>query len=225
MLKRSLLIALLSLLFSFPHPLSAQSWDQRLEEMGMVDIAVADSTIAVALLYASPDNLFGEAVYEGLTRAWLHPEAAEMLLKAQQILQTVAPSHRLILFDAARPMAVQRKMWQLVRGTDKTNYVSNPANGGGLHNYGMAVDVSILDPHGELLPMGSPIDHFGSEAHTDNEQALVETGKISADELANRQLLRRVMQQAGFRTIRYEWWHFNGCSREQARRCFPVIEE
>lgn len=223
--KQSLLVGLLSLLFSFPYLLSAQSRDQRLKEMGMVDIALADSTIAVSLLYASPDNIFGEAVYEGLTKAWLRPEAAAMLLNAQQLLQTVAPSHRLIVFDAARPMAVQRKMWQLVRETDKTNYVSNPANGGGLHNYGMAVDVSILDPDGKLLPMGSPIDHFGVEAHTDQEQSLVASGKISAAELANRQLLRRVMQQAGFRTIRYEWWHFNGCTREEARQRFPVIDE
>ena len=55
-------------------------------------------------------------------------------------------------------------------------YVSNPAKGGGLHNYGMAVDLTIVDASGKLLPMGTPYDFFGTEAHTDKEEALVQTG-------------------------------------------------
>ena len=53
-------------------------------------------------------------------------------------------------------MSVQRIMWNLVRGTNKTYYVSNPAKGGGLHNYGMAVDLTIIDASGKLLPEKIP---------------------------------------------------------------------
>ena len=94
-------------------------------------------------------------------------------------------------------MSVQRKMWALVRGTDKVNYVSNPANGGGLHNYGMAVDVTILDKTGAPLPMGTPFDFFGEEAHTNNEEALLDAGKIDRTAYDNRRLLRRIMRNAG----------------------------
>lgn len=202
----------------------AQNWDTKLETMGMIDIRQSDLSIQVHLLYAHPENIFGEPVYEGLTKAWLRPEAAEKLLNAQRLLRAEHPGYSLIVYDAARPMEIQKKMWNLVRGTDKVNYVSNPANGGGLHNYGMAVDVSILNEQGEPLPMGSPVDFFGEEAHTNEESTLLKNGKITQEEYTNRQLLRRIMKQAGFRTILYEWWHFNACTRPEAREQYPVID-
>ncbi|RHJ93408.1 M15 family metallopeptidase [Parabacteroides bouchesdurhonensis] len=199
-------------------------WDNVLQSKGLVNVQTLDSSIQVQLQYAQPDNFMGKAVYDGLTYAWLRPEAAKCLVEAQKLLKREYPEWTLVIYDAARPMSVQRKMWNLVRGTNKTNYVSNPANGGGLHNYGMAVDVTILDETGLPLPMGSPFDFFGEEAHTTNEEALLEQGKITRDEYNNRRLLRRVMKQAGFRTIPYEWWHFNACTRAEARQRYPVIE-
>ncbi|MFV0582662.1 MAG: M15 family metallopeptidase [Parabacteroides gordonii] len=203
---------------------NAEELDTWLHDRGLVDISVLDSTIRVHLVYATPDNFMGETVYTGITRAWLHPDAAQKLVTAQRLLKKEHPDLTLVVYDAARPMSVQRKMWRLVRGTDKVNYVSNPSNGGGLHNYGMAVDVTILDPAGEPLPMGTPFDFFGEEAHTNNEEALLASGKITRKEFDNRRLLRRIMKSAGFRTIPYEWWHFNACSRAEARQSYPVLD-
>ena len=203
---------------------SAEELDTYLHNKGLVDIATLDSTIRVQLVYATTDNFMKEAVYTGITRAWLHPDAAKKLIAAQRLLKKEQPGFTLVVYDAARPMSVQRKMWALVRGTDKVNYVSNPSNGGGLHNYGMAVDVTILDPTGEPLPMGTPFDFFGEEAHTNNEEALLASGKITRKEFDNRRLLRRIMKSAGFRTIPYEWWHFNACSRAEARQSYPVLD-
>lgn len=203
---------------------NAEELDTWLHDRGLVDISVLDSTIRVHLVYATPENFMGETVYTGITRAWLHPDAAQKLVTAQRLLKKEHPDLTLVVYDAARPMSVQRKMWRLVRGTDKVNYVSNPSNGGGLHNYGMAVDVTILDPAGEPLPMGTPFDFFGEEAHTNNEEALLASGKITRKEFDNRRLLRRIMKSAGFRTIPYEWWHFNACSRAEARRSYPVLD-
>ena len=203
---------------------NAEELDTWLHDRGLVDISVLDSTIRVHLVYATPDNFMGETVYTGITRAWLHPDAAQKLVTAQRLLKKEHPDLTLVVYDAARPMSVQRKMWSLVRGTDKVNYVSNPSNGGGLHNYGMAVDVTILDPAGEPLPMGTPFDFFGEEAHTNNEEALLASGKITRKDFDNRRLLRRIMKSAGFRTIPYEWWHFNACSRAEARQSYPVLD-
>lgn len=203
---------------------NAEELDIWLHDRGLADISVLDSTIRVHLVYATPDNFMGETVYTGITRAWLHPDAAQKLVTAQRLLKKEHPDLTLVVYDAARPMLVQRKMWRLVRGTDKVNYVSNPSNGGGLHNYGMAVDVTILDPTGEPLPMGTPFDFFGEEAHTNNEEALLASGKITRKEFDNRRLLRRIMKSAGFRTIPYEWWHFNACSRAEARQSYPVLD-
>ena len=159
-----------------------------------------------------------------MTRAWLHPDAAGKLLAAHRLLKREHPQWRFMIYDAARPMSVQRKMWALVRGTDKTNYVGNPANGGGLHNYGLAVDLTILDERGMPLPMGTPFDYFGEEAHTYDEEALLKNGLITRGEYENRRLLRRLMRKAGFRSIPYEWWHFNACTRAEARQDYPVID-
>ena len=110
-----------------------------------------------------------------------------------------------------------------MKGTPRYIYVSNPARGGGLHNYGLAVDISILDETGTPLPMGTKVDHLGPEAHITDEAALVRSGKMTAQEQANRQLLRSVMRTAGFRALPSEWWHFNWCSRQEAKQRYKVI--
>lgn len=133
------------------------------------------------------------------------------------------PSYSLIIYDAARPMSVQRKMWDVVKGTSKYRYISNPNRGGGLHNYGLAVDISILDSLGHPLSMGTKVDHLGVEAHITEEGELVRNGKITEAERQNRILLRKVMKTAGFRALPSEWWHFNFCSREEACKKYNVI--
>ncbi|GHT37713.1 D-alanyl-D-alanine dipeptidase [Bacteroidia bacterium] len=198
--------------------------DFYLSAKGLVDIMQMDTSLRVQLRYALPCNFLGEAVYKGVTGAWLHSDAAAKLLKAQRLLKAKHPELSLFIYDAARPMSVQRAMWNLVKGTDKTKYVSNPVNGGGLHNYGMAVDLTIIAPSGKPLDMGTPFDYFGPEAHINNEDGLLKAGKISREVYNNRQLLRSIMKQAGFRTILYEWWHFNACSREEAKAHYKLIE-
>ena len=214
------------LFFLLSLPLSGQTkdWDTQLAVMGFVDVCTLDTTLQVHLVYATPSNFMNRPVYDGITKAWLHPDAARKLVQAQRNLKREHPACSLLVFDAARPIEVQRQMWELVRGTQYVNYVANPANGDGRHNYGMAVDVTIVDGEGLQLPMGTPFDFFGIEAHTDNEDALLQAGKITKEEFRNRRLLRRVMQQAGFTTISSEWWHFNACSAEEAKARYRVIE-
>ena len=192
--------------------------------MGFVDIGTLDTTIRVHLVYATSSNFMHKSVYDGMTKAWLHSDAATKLVRAQQYLKREYPTYALLVYDAARPMAVQRQMWELVRGTKYAQYISNPTNKNGRHNYGMAVDVTIMDEKGIPLPMGTPFDFFGEEANTDNEELLVKNGKITEDEFQNRRLLRRIMQQAGFTTITTEWWHFNACSSEEAKAKYKIID-
>ncbi|MCM1029485.1 MAG: M15 family metallopeptidase [Alloprevotella sp.] len=196
-----------------------------MESAGMVDVAALEPALAVSLMYARDDNFTGAAMYpEAFNRAYLHPEAAAALAKAQATLTETHPGLRILIADAARPMSVQRKMYQTVRGTPQAPYVSNPANGGGLHNYGLAVDVTIVDALGRPLPMGTKVDHLGPEAHIDSEEAMVKAGTITAAELENRKLLRRVMKAGGFMPLRSEWWHFNLRSRAEARRRYPLLD-
>lgn len=130
----------------------------------------------------------------------------------------------MIVYDAARPIAVQRKMWDRVKGTSWQNFVSNPAKGGGLHNYGVAVDVSVVDDFGRALDMGCGFDEFDRRARVDIEPELLESGLLTTVQMENRLLLRKVMLKAGFKALPGEWWHFNWMSRKEAMACLNVIE-
>ena len=207
-----------------PQPIAAKSQTALyLDSIGLVNISELDSTFIINLMYATPDNFTGQLLYGDLKEAYLHPDAAKSLLQAHLLLKAEHPGYRLVIYDAARPMSVQKKMWDVVKGTSKYFYVSNPARGGGLHNYGLAVDISILDEAGVPLPMGTKVDHLGPEAHITNEAALVQSGKMTKQEQENRQLLRTIMRAAGFRTLSSEWWHFNWCSRQEAKQKYRVI--
>lgn len=194
-----------------------------LDSLGFINIAQADSSIALDLMYTRADNFTGQVLYDDLREAYLHPDAMQSLQKAQRLLKELHPTYSLIVYDAARPMSVQQKMWDTVKGTSRYIYVSNPARGGGLHNYGLAVDLSILDENGIPLPMGTPVDHLGKEAHITEEAQLVAQGKITTQERENRLLLRQVMKEAGFRPLPSEWWHFNRVSRQTAKEKYQVI--
>ena len=190
---------------------------------GFLRIQDLDNTIAVDLMYAKSDNFVGEVMYD-FTEAYLHPKAAHAVVEANRLLSQAHPGWRLCIYDATRPMRVQQIMWDKVKGTPQQNYVSNPARGGGLHNYGLAVDVSIIDENGDSIDMGTKVDALTYISHTDNEEELVRAGKISREAMENRRLLRRIMREAGFKSLRSEWWHFNYTTRADARANYRVVE-
>lgn len=196
----------------------------RMRKLGLVEITKVDSSVRVELKYATPDNFTGKVLYRSLRQAYLLPEAAAALKRAQQQLRRKKPGWSLVVYDAARPMPVQREMWERVKGTPQRVFVGNPARGGGLHNYGAAVDVSVVDSSGQVLDMGCDFDYFGEEARVDREQRLLKEGKLTAAQLENRLLLRSVMVEAGFKVLPGEWWHFNWMSRQEAVKKLKVIE-
>lgn len=217
-------LLLLFTLFAQPAKSQTGKTGVALSQAGYVNVRELDPTLQVSLMYARADNFVGSVLYDDLRQAYLHPEAAAALVKAQKRLKQLRPELSLKIYDAARPMHIQQKMWNKVKNTSMKNYVSNPAHGGGLHNYGLAVDITLCDAKGDSLPMGTKIDHLGIAAHIDQESQLVAKGTISKRAQQNRQLLRQVMRYAGFKPLRTEWWHFNFKSRAEAKRLYKVIK-
>jgi D-alanyl-D-alanine dipeptidase len=193
-------------------------------DFGLVDIAEVDSTIGVELVYATPDNFLGHVLYPEIHHAFAIPAMAEKLVRAQERLKAIRPDLSLLIYDAARPLSVQREMWESVKGTPNISFVANPAKGRGMHNYGAAVDITIMDSTGTPLPMGSKHDYFGPEARIDHEDELLASGLITQEELANRKLLRRVMTESGFITCVSEWWHFNHIPSIRAKSELKIID-
>lgn len=221
-------LALMLSLFSFGTAAVQQSFRksksvESMESQGLVDVKKKDPSIHVSLMYARADNFTGTVLYDFQGVAFLHPKAADAVVKAQKRLKQLRPDLSLIIFDATRPMSVQQKMWDKVKNTPQYFYVSNPAKGGGMHNYGMALDISICNHRGDTIAMGTKVDHMSLASHIDKEADLVARHVISKEARKNRELLRDVMQYAGFKPLRTEWWHFNLVSRAACIKYYKVI--
>jgi len=164
--------------------------------------------IVVDLRYVGANNFVGQDLYGDLNCAWLHREAAEALQQAARRIGEERPGYHLTVLDALRPHRVQEMLWQHLAGTPMQMYVADPARGS-IHSFGMAVDVTVLDTDGKPLDMGSGYDELAEKSHPALEQRMLAEGQLTAQHIANRELLRQVMFGAGFRGINSEWWHFN----------------
>ncbi len=177
----------------------------------------------IDLRYASTNNFVGENMYGSFNRAFLHSIAAIKLLTAVKALQLQHVNHRFLIFDALRPRSVQRVLWENVVGTKNQMYIANPDKGS-LHNYGLAVDLSILDSNGRALDMGADYDDFREIAQPQLESEFYSQGLLTDLHIANRQLLRSCMHAAGFQQLPHEWWHFDALTRAEAQAQFTLVE-
>ena len=208
-----------------PKASSGVDFDKMMQKYGLVDIRTLDKNILVELKYSTTDNFVGKDMYGSLERAYLEPNFAKRVLRAQKILRKRYPNYTLLIYDAARPISVQRTMRKMVEGTEFQSFVADGTKGG-RHNYGVAVDVTIADSKGRALDMGTGFDSFdkasavkGTSDNSDPTTRTIEIYRafvrnlqakklISKEAADNRILLLEVMYEAGLYPYRNEWWHF-----------------
>ena len=157
------------------------------------------------------------------------------LLRAQSLLHDQEPGWRLAIFDAWRPVAVQRFMvahavaetcrergldpegegpaWEAVR-EEVAAFWAPPSEDPATpppHSTGAAVDLTLASASGEPLDMGGPIDAIGPVSHPHHHAAAAaaDPGGDAARWHRRRQLLAAVMAGAGFAQHPGEWWHFS----------------
>lgn len=179
--------------------------------------------MAIDLRYASLNNFTGQNLYGDLKKAYLHRIAAEKLAKAAAILQTLRPGHQMVIYDALRPRSAQQILWSHVKGTSKEQYVANP-QGGSMHNFGFAVDLSLYDASGKELDMGTLFDDFTPMSQPRLEDQFLKEGKLSETQIQNRHLLRKAMEEAGFIQLPIEWWHFDALPKSEVKANYKIIE-
>lgn len=200
--------------------------DSLFKSYGLVDVQSLDSSIKVNLKYSDTLNFLKLNIYQGLQKAYFPCEVAISINNAQAYLKKINPDYSLIIFDAARPLHIQQMMWDsLDMPPDiKYAYLSPPFNIS-LHNYGCAVDLSIIDlKTNKLLNMGTDFDFFGKLSQPAYEWHFLKTKELLPEAFENRKLLRKVMQQARFYPITSEWWHFNYCTKEFAALKYKLIK-
>lgn len=161
--------------------------------MRLVDLAQFIPDAVIDMRYASANNIAGQALQQSLTVAKLDEHVARRLaLVAEQL---TAQGLRLVIWDAYRPKSVHVQLQEL---QPDARYVAKNSN----HCKGLAVDVTLANTEGRYLDMGTDHDEFSQRAH-------INTGGLSAMQVANRRILTVSMESAGFVRWPYEWWHFD----------------
>jgi D-alanyl-D-alanine dipeptidase len=164
----------------------------------LVELKLLDSTIHLDVRYATTNNFLGEQFYSQ-ARAFLQRPAAEGLVRVHRSLRELG--YGLLIHDAYRPWYVTKMFWDATP-QEHRDFVADPAKGS-RHNRGCAVDLSLYDlKTGAVIEMASGYDEFSHRAYPNYP------GGTSLQRW-HRQLLRRVMEEQGFRVFEVEWWHFD----------------
>ena len=192
-------------------------------EAGLINVHEVDETIKVDLVNSDPDkNFFRENFYNGLNKAYLRKEVAKKLALAHKYLKSEFPEYSILIMDAARPRGISKLMYEKMKGTKFEKFVANPKKGS-MHNYGIAVDVTIVDENDKEIDMGfTPF--YKSTLSIYWGYAKLKMFDLSEAQKHNRKLLSNVMKKAGFIPLSYEWWHFNGMTKDDARKKYLIIE-
>jgi zinc D-Ala-D-Ala dipeptidase len=172
---------------------------------------------------------------QGLPGAIPHPylatAAVQRLLLAQQSVTSAVDGYELLVWDAYRTRETQRAIFEGYRAelavrhpelnpsellAKTREFVSDP-DGVFPHGTGGAVDVTLLSGNVTVW-MGTGFDDFVPEAAADWYRLHPPTTPKEKEAHRNRELLRGVMEAAGFVGIDSEWWHFEFGTRTWSER-------
>ncbi len=205
----------------------------RIEDDGEPLVSITNEQLS----FENPHPYLALGAPYGAFGPWfLRRTVLEKLLAAQSKL---AESWRLHLLDAWRPVAVQAFMvnhtdQQLRREAPELDdearrervltYWAPPSEDPATpppHSTGAAIDLTLCDAQGRVVNMGSPFDEPTERSWPDHFANAADAAGKEAH--TNRQLLARVMRDAGFVQHPQEWWHFSLASEtSQAIYDIPV---
>lgn len=168
------------------------------QQAQLVDLAQAVSGLKFDLRYAQADNCFGQALTDD-QRAFLDANAAQALAQAQQYLKPYG--YGILVWEAYRPWSVSKLAYDALPA-DKKSMLPAP-EAGFSHNTGRSIDVSLY-----LLATGENAGMISGFDEPSVRQYASFAGGTTLERY-RRDLLRSVMQMAGFTASETEWWHFD----------------
>ena len=164
-------------------------------DQDLVEIKQYVPDVVLDLKYATKDNFLKKKLYKK-GYAFVRLPVAKALAVVQTELAVYGVGIK--IFDAYRPYAVTRKMFEM---RPDTVFLAVPWRGS-QHNRGCAVDVTLVELMSKKeIPMPTPYDDF-------TEKAYANYANLPEELIKNRELLKGVMQKAGFTVYEAEWWHF-----------------
>lgn len=198
------------------------------------DVAISECHEELVLIDGlNPHLISGSQYYKqgipGAVKAcYVRKTVADMLLQAIELLPVGCS---LFVFDSWRPQIVQKYLFDchvqelkkehaglreddLIRlAQDFVSIPSTDPHKPSPHFTGGAVDLTIMDEKGILIPMGTDFDSFSAKAYTAYyEKKINERAHLTYEEInccLNRRLLYNIMITAGFSNYANEWWHYD----------------
>ncbi len=170
----------------------------------LVDVAEYNDALDVPMIIDmklsrdDPNSLFPRKAFYRRNLCMLQYDAVKALLVAQS--KFVKYGYTIKICDAYRPTSVQRSWFSIVR---VHKWVASPDYGdGGMHDRGVAVDITLVD-----IKTGKELE-MPTAMHTFSEDSARTATNWSEAAKANVSLMTNVMVSCGFTTISSEWWHF-----------------
>ena len=125
---------------------------------GAVDLRMYLPEAEFELLFASRNNITGEALYPPIPM--MEESTAAHLRQAYEIFR--ADGYTIKVYDAYRPKSAQFKLYDAVQNGW---FIANPYNGNSWHQLGRAIDMSLIDlKTGKELVMPTPMHTFSNDA-------------------------------------------------------------
>ena len=193
----------------------------------LIEIPLSDFAVESPHPYEKLGAPYGER-----SPYFLRETIVEYLINAQNYLQQLRPDWQIQIFDAYRPVAVQKFMVdytfsEALREKGLTESSLSELEKQSIwkevykiwaepsldektpppHSTGGAVDITLVDEMGQIVDMGSEIDEL-SDRSLPNYYADIQIESAPRYH-ANRLLLLDVMEKAGFKRNPKEWRHFS----------------
>jgi zinc D-Ala-D-Ala dipeptidase len=180
----------------------------------LIDAATVVPGLVADIRYAGSHNFVGRPI-DGYRapRCLLTVPAANALT---EVARDLAPRGLIVkVFDCYRParavadfvrwardprdQAAKAEFYPAVdkRTLFRDGYIASHSG----HSRGSTLDLTLTRANGGELDMGTPFDFFSPKSWSADSS-------ITADQHANRMLLKAAMQRRGFRAYAKEWWHF-----------------
>jgi len=161
----------------------------------LVDVRLYSDAFAIKMKLATAGTSIGEPFYNR-NLCMLQYDTLQKLIKAADLF--AKDGYTIVIYDAYRPTSVQQRWFDVIR---VHKWVADPSIGmGGIHDRGVAVDMTLMDKNGVELDMPTAM-HTLTEAAS-RYAAMTDVQKKNVNYMTN------IMVKCGFDYIRSEWWHF-----------------
>ncbi len=234
--KYFLLVAMMAgALMSGAGATAEEAGTPEMDASDFVSLAEAVPDVILEIRYYSTYNFVGDRIdgYEEPC-ALLTKEAAEALKGAAADAQE--QGYMLKIYDAYRPQTAVDNFIAWAEDIEDTRmkeyfypeldksvlfdqgYIAEKSG----HSRGSTLDLTLFDMDaGKELDMGGTFDYFGELSHPDY------VGDLTEEQIQNRNTLRDIMVENGFKPLDTEWWHFTLENEPYPDTyfAFPVREE